>query len=260
LAQALLKRSEGAINGFVVEGPLAGGHNAPPRGPLKLNDLGEPIYGEKDEVDLGKLAQIGLPFWLAGGYGSPDKLQKALAEGAAGIQMGTAFALCNESGMDHATKTALLAKLLKGEAVVFTSPVASPTGFPFKVALLEDTLSDADIYDARPRLCDLGFLRSPYKLENAEDRREKIGYRCSAEPVEDFVRKGGDIEDTVGRTCLCNTLAATAGFPQYRPKIDYLEKPMVTTGNDLVNIARFIKPGQETYSAKDVIDQLLNPV
>ena len=30
LAQALLKRSEGAINGFVVEGPTAGGHNAPP--------------------------------------------------------------------------------------------------------------------------------------------------------------------------------------------------------------------------------------
>ena len=31
LGQALLKRSTGEINGFVVELPVAGGHNAPPR-------------------------------------------------------------------------------------------------------------------------------------------------------------------------------------------------------------------------------------
>ena len=260
LAQALLKRSEGAINGFVVEGPLAGGHNAPPRGPLKLNDLGEPVYGEKDEVDLGKLAQLGLPFWLAGGFATAEKLQEALANGAAGVQVGTAFALCNESGMELPTKQALMARILRGDAVVHTSPLVSPTGFPFKVALLEDTLSDTEIYDARPRICDLGFLRSPYKLPNAENRREKIGYRCSAEPIDDFVRKGGDVEETAGRTCLCNTLSATAGYPQYRPKIDYLERPMVTAGDDLVNIARFLKPGETTYSAKDVIDQLLPPL
>jgi nitronate monooxygenase len=257
LAQALIKRSEGAIFGFIVEGPLAGGHNAPPRGPLKLNDLGEPIYGEKDEVDLKKLALLGLPFWLAGSYGNPDKFQEALAAGAAGVQMGTAFALCNESGMEHKTKSALIAKVLRGEAEVFTNPVASPTGFPFKVALLEGTLSDEDKYQARPRICDLAFLRSPYKLENAEGRREQIGYRCAAEPEDDFVRKGGELADTVGRTCLCNTLAATAGYAQYRPKIDYLELPMVTTGNDLVNIGRFFKPGATTYSAKDVIDMIL---
>ena len=32
LAKALLKRSEGQVDGFVIEGPTAGGHNAPPRG------------------------------------------------------------------------------------------------------------------------------------------------------------------------------------------------------------------------------------
>ena len=65
LAQALIKRSEGEINGFVIEGPTAGGHNAPPRGALKLNEKGEPIYGDKDVVDLEKMKQIGLAF-LAG--------------------------------------------------------------------------------------------------------------------------------------------------------------------------------------------------
>ncbi|MBF8254584.1 MAG: Nitronate monooxygenase [Deltaproteobacteria bacterium] len=64
LAQALLKRSEGAIDGFVIEGPTAGGHNAPPRGPMKLNERGEPIYGDKDVVDLEKMKQLGLRFWL----------------------------------------------------------------------------------------------------------------------------------------------------------------------------------------------------
>jgi nitronate monooxygenase len=32
LASALIKRSSGTVNGLVVEAPIAGGHNAPPRG------------------------------------------------------------------------------------------------------------------------------------------------------------------------------------------------------------------------------------
>jgi nitronate monooxygenase len=32
LAQALVKKATGRVDGFVVEGPTAGGHNAPPRG------------------------------------------------------------------------------------------------------------------------------------------------------------------------------------------------------------------------------------
>ncbi|MEP7284344.1 MAG: nitronate monooxygenase [Chloroflexota bacterium] len=251
LAQALLKRSEGAINGFVIEGPLAGGHNAPPRGELVLDELGEPVYTDKDRVDLAKMRQIGLPFWLAGAYGNPDQLQLALNEGAAGIQVGTAFAFCQESGMSPQLRTAILDKVLKDEVQVFTSPTASPTGFPFKVALMEGTMTDNTVYEARPRLCDLSFLRTPYKRPDG-----KLGYRCSAEPVKDYVRKGGQAEDTVGRICLCNNLAATAGFPQYR-KSGYVEKPVVTTGNDLVNLRQFIPSGQNCYTAQDVIDHLL---
>jgi NAD(P)H-dependent flavin oxidoreductase YrpB (nitropropane dioxygenase family) len=37
---ASLVRLEGRVDGFVVEGPTAGGHNAPPRGPLTLNAVG----------------------------------------------------------------------------------------------------------------------------------------------------------------------------------------------------------------------------
>src|SRR5450759_911182 len=92
LAATMLKRANGRVDGFVVEGPTAGGHNAPPRGKLQLNPAGEPIYGERDKVDLVKLRELGLPFWLAAEYGSSEKLREALNAGAAGIQVGTAFA------------------------------------------------------------------------------------------------------------------------------------------------------------------------
>src|SRR6188472_3192945 len=52
LAAALLKRSNGVVDGFVVEGPVAGGHNAPPRGKPQWNDAAEPVYGDRDVVDL----------------------------------------------------------------------------------------------------------------------------------------------------------------------------------------------------------------
>ncbi|HEX9045707.1 MAG TPA: nitronate monooxygenase, partial [Verrucomicrobiae bacterium] len=48
LALTLARKSNGAVNGFVVEGETAGGHNAPPRGALQLNEQGEPIYGPRD--------------------------------------------------------------------------------------------------------------------------------------------------------------------------------------------------------------------
>lgn len=99
LAANLKKKSTGRVDGFIVEGPLAGGHNAPPRGPMKLSDLGEPIYGERDEVCLKEMAALGLPFWMAGYYATPEKLQEVRALGAHGVQVGTLFAFSEESGV-----------------------------------------------------------------------------------------------------------------------------------------------------------------
>src|SRR5690606_25475198 len=126
LAQALRKRANGEVNGFVIEMPTAGGHNAPPRGKMVLNEQGEPIYGPKDSIDLKAFRDMGLPFWLAGGYGSAEKMQEALAEGASGIQVGTAFAFCEESGMDKHLREDVIAKVLANEIAVRTDPVVSP--------------------------------------------------------------------------------------------------------------------------------------
>ncbi len=254
LAQALLKRSSGELNGFVIEAPTAGGHNAPPRGAMQLNDKGEPIYTQKDEVDLEKIKKLGLPFWLAGGYGNQEGLPKALELGAAGIQVGTAFAYCNESGMMPHIKQTVLQQVLDGTAEVFTDPRVSPTGFPFKVAQIEGTISEQSVYEERGRICDIGYLRHLYKREDG-----KIGFRCPSEPVDDYLRKGGDEADTVGRGCLCNNLGAIAGYGQRR-KDGYIEPPIVTSGDALEQLTAIIPPGQTSYSAKDVVDYLMAKV
>lgn len=254
LAQALLKRSEGSIQGFVIEGHIAGGHNAPPRGTVSYNEFGEPIYTTKDTVDLEKMKALGLPFWLAGGFGHPEQLRTALEQGAAGIQVGTAFAYCEESGMESHNKQRVLNKVLDEDIIVRTNAVASPTGFPFKVVDLEDTMSEQEVYEVRDRICDMGFLRTLYKRPDG-----KIGYRCPAEPIDDYVRKGGTVEDTQGRVCLCNALGAAAGFPQTRDS-GYVEAAIVTSGNDLVNLKAAMKDGTTSYSARDVVQYLLREV
>ena len=250
LAKALIKRATGKIDGFVIEAPTAGGHNAPPRGLLQLDEEGEPIYGKKDVVDLDKIEQLGLPFWMAGGYDSPEKLQHALDAGAIGIQVGTAFAYCAESGMEDTIKSRIIQKVLDQEIRVRTDPIVSPTGYPFKVVQLEGTLSDPKIGRNRIRLCDVGLLRNPYKRADG-----KVGYRCSAEPVDQYLAKGGKMEETVGKNCLCNNLLATAGHAHHR-KNGYVEPPIVTSGDGLAAIGKYIKPGHHSYTVQDVLDYL----
>ena len=246
LALTLAKKSNGRVDGFVIEGDVAGGHNAPPRGALQLNAEGEPIYGPRDVPDLAKFRELGLPFWLAGSYARPEKLADALRLGATGIQAGTVFAFCDESGIEPALKKAAIQASRAGELKVFTDPVASPTGFPFKVVAVPGTVSEAAVYAARERVCDLGGLRQLYRKDDGT-----VGYRCPAEPVEDFVHKGGAAEDTVGRKCLCNSLAATVGLGQTRNGVR--EPALVTAGNEATELARLVPPGADHYSAEDVV-------
>jgi NAD(P)H-dependent flavin oxidoreductase YrpB (nitropropane dioxygenase family) len=247
LAATLAKKASGRVDGFVVEGHTSGGHNAPPRGELRFNERGEPIYGERDVVDLTRISELGVPFWIAGGAGSPERLQKAVASGATGVQVGTLFAYCDESGLAPAIKREVLSLAVRCEIEVVTDPRASPTGYPFKIVHWEG--SDAESV-ARTRKCDLGYLRVAYRGTDG-----RIGYRCPAEPVDAYVNKGGAIEDTEGRRCLCNGLVANIGYPQSTPG-GADEPPLITSGDDLMNIASFLG-SRTTYTAGDVIDYLL---
>jgi NAD(P)H-dependent flavin oxidoreductase YrpB (nitropropane dioxygenase family) len=251
LASMLNRRTEGSIAGFVVEGPTAGGHNAPPRGLLRLTTDGEPIYGDRDVVDLEDLRALGKPFWLAGGYGTPEGVAAALAAGASGIQTGTPFALCVESGLPEALRRACVQAALRGELAVRTDPRASPTGFPFKVAQLEGTLSATGIRDQRRRVCDLGYLRTVYLKADGS-----YGYRCAAESPPAYVAKGGDIADTDGRQCLCNALISNVGMPQHG-RDGSVEKPLITLGDSVADIGRFCTLENPDFTAADVVRILL---
>jgi len=251
LANTLVRRANGRVDGFVIETPIAGGHNAPPRGKLLLSDSGEPIYGDRDAVNLADMRTLGVPFWLAGGYGRPGKLADALAEGAEGVQVGTAFAFTDESGLRPEHKQAVINDVLAGGGAVYTDPLASPTGFPFKVVQLKGSSSEPAVYEARTRVCDLGYLREPYA-----DPDGSVGYRCAAEPVANYVAKGGRVEDTIGRKCLCNALLADIGYQQIR-KDGSIEPALLTAGDDLPTIGQFLAPGKTSYCAADVVKALL---
>ena len=251
LALTLHRRANGRVDGFIVEAPSAGGHNAPPRGTMQLDEKGEPIYGDRDVVNLERLRALGLPFWLAGGCGAPGKLREALDAGASGIQVGTAFALCNESGLRADLRLELIDGARAGQARVHTSPVASPAGFPFKVAAIAGTLSDPAVLQARPRICDLGYLREAYQAEDGS-----VGFRCPAEPISLYTSKGGDVAATAGRVCICNALVATTGLPQVRAG-RHIEPPIITMGDDVQAAVRFLAPDASSYSARDVVRTLL---
>jgi nitronate monooxygenase len=255
LATMLARKATGYVDGFVVEGPTAGGHNAPPRGNLQLNARGEPIYGPRDAPDLRVIADLGRPFWLAGSYGDPQRVVEALEAGAAGVQVGTAFAYCNESGLDVEIRRRVMALSQADSLDVKTDPLASPTGFPFKVLELTGTMSAEEVYQQRHRVCDLGYLRHAYKTADGT-----IGWRCGSEEVAAYVRKGGNLEDTHGRKCVCNGLTANVGLAQIR-KHKGAEKPFVTSGDDVGDVARLLPaPDAIGYSAEDVVAYLLSAV
>ncbi len=144
-----------------------------------------------------------------------------------------------------------MALSIAGKARVHTDPVASPTGFPFKVLQMDGTHSDNASYARRTRICDLGYLRHGYKKPDGT-----LGWRCPSEPVEDFLRKGGDEASTQGRKCVCNGLMANLGMGQTLATGE-LEKALITSGDDVADIARFLTPGSPTYSAADVIAYML---
>ncbi|MCM2268177.1 MAG: hypothetical protein NDI60_10445 [Elusimicrobiales bacterium] len=245
LANALASDPATRPYGFVVEGSEAGGHSVAPA-KMRFDAAGKPllIYTEQDKADIGAIAGLGLPFWLAGAYAGRGRLAAAQAAGARGIQFGTLAALSGQSGMTPELRSRVLKLLRSGELKV-TNSMVSPTGFPFKVAQVPGTVSEEAVYEARPRRCDIALLQVNYLTPDGQ-----LGYRCPAEPVDAFVAKGGRVQNTVGRACLCNALLAAAGCPQVCSG-GYVEPAIVTLGEDLESARELLAQlpaGQETYT------------
>jgi NAD(P)H-dependent flavin oxidoreductase YrpB (nitropropane dioxygenase family) len=254
--------------GFVFEGPTAGGHNAPPADYQRV--LGQPPrWGPRDELDLHRLPGLRQPFWLAGGFGNPEGLRRALEVGAAGVQFGTILAFSSESGMSPALRLRALERIWHKGLTVVTEPLMSPTGFPFKVVQLAGSLSEEAVRAGRERVacCDLGHLFTPIETKRRVTRPDggaeevvEVQTLCPAEPVEAFTRKGGVMMRRKGAICLCNGLMSTAGYPGIRG--GYVEPPVVTAGDASVKDVRELQVAVRrlTYSAAEAIARVLRGI
>ena len=251
LAAYLNKDDATRPDGFVIEGTSAGGHNAPPRGKTPIGEDGQSLFSEKDDADIEKVRSIGLPFWLAGGYSTPEKVLEAIEAGAQGAQVGSLFALSQESGLLDSLRTEILEKIKNDSLNVITDPLGSPTSFPFKYIELNQTISDHELFEERRRLCDLGYLRTV--VEKADHR---IAYRCAGEPEKTFLFKEGEPGGTHEKKCLCNALMANIGMPQHR--IDgYEELPLITLGSDQKGEKELLAQYPEGWSAREALGYLV---
>ena len=238
LAKSLVRKLGSGINGLVIEHHCAGGHNAPPRR--------NGTYGERDACDLGRIAALGKPFWLAGGKASPGALKAALDSGAMGVQIGSAFACSDESGILNSIKQATIQAYRDGLLKWITDFKASPTGYPFKRVLMDGY---RDPSDARAP-CTLGYLRHVY-----EDIKGQIAYRCPAGLKKVFCSKGGKLEATEGKICLCNGLLATVGLGQVHAD-GSSERPLLTLGEDLSFLDVLLSPTKLSYTVDELIAYL----
>ncbi|MCU0821642.1 MAG: hypothetical protein MUC95_04110 [Spirochaetes bacterium] len=262
LARALAESGSGAPDGLIIENHTAGGHNANPLGPLVTDELGQPVYGENDMADIRAIKKTRLPFWLAGGYDSSEKMMEALDAGANGIQSGTIYAFSEESGMLSGHRAAVFNELKQGkdDQSIIRTTMYSPTGFSFKVAVLNGTLSQDDVYIKRKRVCDIGLLQQVGLSKPDENGMRKIFQRCPAAPLGIFVKKRGLPRNTEERRCLCNGLISGAGYAQVVENEDgtcSTEPPIVTAGGCLNGVRRMSQNGSRTYTCSEIAGDIL---
>ena len=237
------KRVEGSRpDAFVLENHAAGGHNAQPRDKV--------AFGELDQINayFDKVKELGVPIYVAGAFlhgGTRKDLLYWQERGAYGIQVGSRFALSEESGLRDDLKKRALEAARDGTLRVVTDTRLSPTGFPFKFVPMEGTLGEQSVRDAQKRGCDLGYLLQSRML-TLPDGSEREVYICPAMPEHQYVALGGKLEDTEGRVCLCNALLATAGYSKPdRPAL-------VTLGESAVE-------SSERLTARQVVEDILTP-
>ncbi len=261
LVQALAGSDSESPDGFIIEHHTAGGHNANPVGPMKKDAEGQPIYGQDDEPDLAIIRDVGIPFWLAGGYGNRAGLDAARRAGAVGVQVGSVFALAEESGMKAEYRSAIFHELRHGadDAALVKTTLFSPTGFSFKVAQLKGTLAEEEVYEARRRTCDIGLLQQRGFSKADTDGTRTLFQRCAAAPIDSYVESRGIERNTEERRCLCNGLLASVGLGQVKTvNGEWFEEPaIVTLGNRLDGVRRLSRQGQTTYHVQDVVMDIL---
>ncbi len=169
----------------VLEGPLAGGHLGFRFDEIELeaNRLENLLPPVKDIA----MEHGDIPVIVAGGIYTHQDIERFLALGADGVQMGTRFLATEESSATEAYKQAVVEA--KSSDIVIADRPGSPCGLPFR------TLRKSPMILAtknRPPKCDKGYLL----LKDDEGKYT----RCDAK----------DSNET--SFCICNGLLSSAGY------------------------------------------------
>jgi nitronate monooxygenase len=131
-------------DGFVVEGPKAGGHLG-----FKPEQIDDPAFSLekilKDVIDavkpFEKKSKRSIPVIAAGGIYTGEDIDRMLRLGAQGVQMGTRFVATHECDADEKFKQAYV-DAQEQDLMVIKSPVGMP-GRALKNCFLESTEAGA---------------------------------------------------------------------------------------------------------------------
>ncbi|MBR9690530.1 nitronate monooxygenase [Candidatus Woesearchaeota archaeon] len=118
-------------NGFVLEGPLAGGHLA-----WKNEELSDPDFYKKNSLEnlfyeLKEFAQD-IPIIPAGGIYTHEDAVRYLDAGAVAVGFATIFAPTKESSASKGFKDAYI-NSTEDDIIITTKNWGSPFGYPFRV-------------------------------------------------------------------------------------------------------------------------------
>lgn len=189
---------------MVVEGPLAGGH----LGWKTVPEIEDPKHNLENlllEVLEVSRRNGGFPVVAAGGVYDRADIERLLALGAAGVQMGTRFLATVESGASEDFKKAVIG--CDTDSIIIAVDPGSPCQLPFRV-LKNSGMYVQTLQKERSPKCDKGYLL--YKGA------------CLA-------------KDDPGRYfCICNgLLSAMCNYPSE-------EKPLYTVGTNASRVDRIL--------------------
>ncbi|MBW2635519.1 MAG: nitronate monooxygenase, partial [Deltaproteobacteria bacterium] len=178
-----LSRYDYLPDGFIVEGPKAGGHLG-----FKKEQLNDPDFSleklTKGVIDIIRefetSAQKTIPVIPAGGIYDGDDIHKFLELGAAGVQLGTRFVATHECDADNAFKQVYVDSRDE-DIVIIQSPVGMPGRAirnPFLDAVNNGTKTPFKCPFHCIKTCD--SKKSPYciaiALANARKGKFKYGF------------------------------------------------------------------------------------
>ncbi|HSW62968.1 MAG TPA: nitronate monooxygenase [Dissulfurispiraceae bacterium] len=202
----------------VLEGPLAGGHLGfkMEQVDLESNKL-ENLFPPVKDMAM-KYGDI--PVIVAGGIYTHEDIQRFLAMGADGVQMGTRFLATEESSATEAYKQAVVE--VNQENIYLAYLPGSPCGLPFRI-ILQSPMYQSTLMQLRTPKCDKGYVLN---------KDEKGNYTLCPAKV-----------NNKDYFCICNGLLSSAGYNSDK------EEPLYTVGTNAHRIDRIL-------SVRELMDEL----